>query len=84
MATKTQEIFSCICDEHVTEEEPFKLLKKEAIITDMKMRAAISDFHPVKQIVLVSHIAIYMFLDYVDGMPVEEKCCHFDFCWVLH
>ena len=53
MATKTQEIFECICDEHVTEENPFKLIKKEDIITDMKMRAAISDFHPVKQIVQV-------------------------------
>lgn len=53
MATKTQEIFSCVCDEHVTEEEPYKLIKKEDIIVDMKMRAAISDFHPAKQIVLV-------------------------------
>lgn len=53
LATKSQEIFSCITDEHVTEDEPFKLIKKEDIIEDMKMRAAISDFSPVKRIVLV-------------------------------
>ena len=56
MATKTQEIFQCIADEHVTEDEPLKLLKKEDIISDMRTRAAISDFHPVKQIVLVSNL----------------------------
>lgn len=54
MATKSQEIFQCVCDDHVTEESPFKLIKKEDIVNDMRMRAAISDFHPVKQIVLVS------------------------------
>lgn len=54
LATKSQEIYSCITDEHVTEDNPFKLIKKEDIIEDMKMRAAISDFSPVKRIVLVS------------------------------
>nr|XP_039270172.1 dynein intermediate chain 3, axonemal-like [Styela clava] len=52
LATKSQQIFSCICDEHVTDDNPYKLIKKEDIIEDMKMRAAISDFHPAKQIVL--------------------------------
>ncbi|XP_078488528.1 dynein axonemal intermediate chain 3 [Ciona intestinalis] len=52
MATKSQEIYECICDEHVTEDNPYKLIKKADIIQDMKMRAAISDFHPVKQLVL--------------------------------
>ena len=56
MATKSQEIFECLCDNQVTEENPYKLIKKEDIINDMKMRAAVSDFHPVKQIVLVSWI----------------------------
>ena len=53
LATKTQEIFQCIADEHVTEEKPLKMIKKEDIIDDMKMRAAVSDFHPVKQILMV-------------------------------
>jgi len=52
--SKTQEIFGCRGDENVTEENPHKLIPKEAILQDFKDRAAVSDFHPVKQIVLVS------------------------------
>lgn len=54
--SKTQEIFGCKGDEDVTEENPHKLIPKEAIIQDFKDRAAVSDFHPAKQIVLVSFI----------------------------
>ncbi|NWX24368.1 WDR63 protein, partial [Aegotheles bennettii] len=50
--TKTQEIFNCRVEEDVTEENCFKLIKKEDIIQDLKTRAAISDFHPVKKVVL--------------------------------
>ncbi|XP_009958347.1 PREDICTED: WD repeat-containing protein 63, partial [Leptosomus discolor] len=50
--TKTQDIFNCRVDEDVTEENCFKLIKKEDIIQDLKTRAAISDFHPVKRVVL--------------------------------
>ncbi|NXJ89202.1 WDR63 protein, partial [Corythaixoides concolor] len=50
--TKTQEIFNCRVDEDVTEENCFKLIKKEDIIQDLKTRAAISDFHPLKKVVL--------------------------------
>ncbi|XP_064003990.1 dynein axonemal intermediate chain 3 [Pogoniulus pusillus] len=50
--TKTQEIFSCRVDEDVTEENCFKLIKKEDIIQDLNTRAAVSDFHPVKKVVL--------------------------------
>uniref|UniRef100_A0A8D0HL51 Dynein axonemal intermediate chain 3 n=1 Tax=Sphenodon punctatus TaxID=8508 RepID=A0A8D0HL51_SPHPU len=49
---KTQEIFNCRTDLDVTEEKPYKFVKKEDIIQDMKTRAAVSDFHPVKKIVL--------------------------------
>lgn len=50
--SKTQEIFGCKGDEDVTEDNPFKLIPKEAILQDFKDRAAVSDFHPAKQIVL--------------------------------
>ncbi|NWQ73778.1 WDR63 protein, partial [Columbina picui] len=50
--TKTQEIFSCRADEDVTEENCFKLIKKEDIIQDLKTRATVSDFHPVKKVIL--------------------------------
>ncbi|NXT55435.1 WDR63 protein, partial [Pluvianellus socialis] len=50
--TKTQEIFNCRVDEDVTEENCFKLFKKEDIIQDLKTRAAVSDFHPIKNVVL--------------------------------
>ncbi|KAI7793969.1 putative WD repeat-containing protein 63 [Triplophysa rosa] len=48
----TQELFGCRADEDVTGENPYKLIKKEDIVQDMKTRAAVSDFSPVKQRVL--------------------------------
>ncbi|XP_072505013.1 dynein axonemal intermediate chain 3 isoform X2 [Notamacropus eugenii] len=51
LTTKTQEIFGCRTEEDVTEEHPYKLIKKEDIIQDFRNRAGISDFHPVKKIV---------------------------------
>uniref|UniRef100_A0A665TD64 WD repeat domain 63 n=1 Tax=Echeneis naucrates TaxID=173247 RepID=A0A665TD64_ECHNA len=48
----TQELFGCCADKDVTEKSPYKLLKKDDIIQDIKTRAAVSDFSPVKQIVL--------------------------------
>ncbi|XP_016526274.1 dynein axonemal intermediate chain 3 isoform X1 [Poecilia formosa] len=52
LTSATQELFNCRIDEDVTEKHPFKLLKKDDIIDDMKTRAAISDFSPVKHAVL--------------------------------
>ena len=51
--SKTQEIFGCKADEDVTEEDPCKLITKEAVLQDFKERAAVSDFHPVKKFVQV-------------------------------
>lgn len=53
LTSATQELFGCCADRDVTRESPHKLLKKEDIIQDIKRRAAVSDFSPVKQIVLV-------------------------------
>ncbi|XP_029285354.1 LOW QUALITY PROTEIN: dynein axonemal intermediate chain 3 [Cottoperca gobio] len=52
LTSATQELFGCRTDEDVTRESPYKLLKKDDIIQDIKTRAAVSDFSPVKQIVL--------------------------------
>uniref|UniRef100_A0A673CCC9 WD repeat domain 63 n=1 Tax=Sphaeramia orbicularis TaxID=375764 RepID=A0A673CCC9_9TELE len=52
LTSVTQELFGCRTDEDVTKENPYKLLKKDDIIQDIKTRAAVSDFSPVKQIVL--------------------------------
>ncbi|XP_049443884.1 dynein axonemal intermediate chain 3 [Epinephelus fuscoguttatus] len=52
LTSVTQELFGCRADEDVTGESPYKLLKKVDIIQDIKTRAAVSDFSPVKQIVL--------------------------------
>uniref|UniRef100_I3JQM8 Dynein axonemal intermediate chain 3 n=1 Tax=Oreochromis niloticus TaxID=8128 RepID=I3JQM8_ORENI len=52
LTTATQELFECCIDEDVTDQSPYKLLKKDDIIQDIKTRAAVSDFHPVKQFVL--------------------------------
>ncbi|XP_069594088.1 dynein axonemal intermediate chain 3 [Ranitomeya imitator] len=51
LTSKTQEIFSCRIDEDVTQENPFKLLKKDDIVSDLKSRAAVSDFSPFKSII---------------------------------
>ncbi|XP_051803637.1 dynein axonemal intermediate chain 3 isoform X2 [Acanthochromis polyacanthus] len=52
LTSATQELFGCRTDEDVTRESLYKLLKKDNIIQDIKTRAAVSDFSPVKQIVL--------------------------------
>uniref|UniRef100_A0A8C5GKX8 Uncharacterized protein n=1 Tax=Gouania willdenowi TaxID=441366 RepID=A0A8C5GKX8_GOUWI len=49
---ETVELFGCRADEDVTQENPYKLLKKQDIIEDIKAKGAVSDFSPVKQIVL--------------------------------
>ncbi|XP_010635009.1 WD repeat-containing protein 63 [Fukomys damarensis] len=51
LTTKTQEIFNCRIDEDITDEIPYKLIKKEDIFEDLRNRAAVSDFHPIKKIV---------------------------------
>ncbi|KAJ8277808.1 hypothetical protein GJAV_G00080320 [Gymnothorax javanicus] len=51
VTTATQELFECRIDVDVTKDNPFKFLKKDDILQDMKKRAAVSDFHPVKQVV---------------------------------
>eukprot|EP00118_Oscarella_pearsei_P015193 m.135700 g.135700 ORF g.135700 m.135700 type:complete len:900 (+) comp38161_c0_seq11:190-2889(+) len=45
----TQKIFECVADSDVTAENPYKIIRKEKIVADMKNRAAISDFHPAKR-----------------------------------
>ncbi|KAK5930505.1 hypothetical protein CgunFtcFv8_026733 [Champsocephalus gunnari] len=52
LTSATQELFGCRADEDVTGESPYKLLKKDDLIQDLKTRAAVSDFSPAKQIVL--------------------------------
>ncbi|CAI9547361.1 unnamed protein product, partial [Staurois parvus] len=51
LTSKTQEIFQCRVDEDVTQENPYKLLKKEEILSDLKTRAAVSDFSPIKSVI---------------------------------
>lgn len=58
LTSVTQEMFSCIAEEHVTGESPYKLLKKDDVVQDMKRRAAVSDFSPAKQTVLVSRLIV--------------------------
>lgn len=48
LASKTQQIYHCVCDEDVTKENPFKIVTKEEILEDLHNRAAICDFHPLK------------------------------------
>ncbi|KAJ3599275.1 hypothetical protein NHX12_033238, partial [Muraenolepis orangiensis] len=52
LTSATQELFGCRADEDLTEDRPHKLLSREEVVRDMKTRAAVSDFSPVKQQVL--------------------------------
>ncbi|XP_062280826.1 dynein axonemal intermediate chain 3 [Scomber scombrus] len=52
LTSATQELFDCRADEDVTGDDPYRLLRKDDIIQDLKTRAAVSDFSPVKPIVL--------------------------------
>ncbi|XP_068176515.1 dynein axonemal intermediate chain 3 [Antennarius striatus] len=52
VTSNTQELFGCRADDDVTEENPYKLLKKDDILQDIQTRAAVSDFSPIKQTVL--------------------------------
>ncbi|XP_048860045.1 dynein axonemal intermediate chain 3-like isoform X1 [Brienomyrus brachyistius] len=52
LTSGTQELFECRIDKDVTRESPYKILRKEEILKDIKTRAAVSDFHPIKQTVL--------------------------------
>ncbi|XP_034036690.1 WD repeat-containing protein 63 [Thalassophryne amazonica] len=51
LTSATQEHFGCRADEDVTGENPYKLLRKEDIMEDIKKKAALSDFSSVKQFV---------------------------------
>nr|KAF6384151.1 hypothetical protein mPipKuh1_018792 [Pipistrellus kuhlii] len=51
LTTRTQEIFSCRIDEDLTDEQPYKLIKKQDILADFQNRAAASDFYPVKKVI---------------------------------
>ena len=42
----TQGIFECVMDVNVSAAAPTKLIKKDAIMEDIKKRAAVSDFKP--------------------------------------
>lgn len=54
LSSKTQQIYHCVCDEDVTKDNPFKIVTKEEILEDMHNRAAVCDFHPMKQKIIVS------------------------------
>lgn len=69
LTSVTQELFGCVADEDVTGESPYKLLKKDNIIKDIKKRAAVSDFSPAKQNVLVRRIEYHT--DHSDSNPQD-------------
>ena len=66
VATQGQQIFSCVADEDVTSEKPYKLIQKEQILQDFLNRAGVSDFKEVKGVVNVSDhcIALLLFIKY--------------------
>lgn len=49
LSSQTQQIFECVCDEHVSKENPNKLIPKEKFAEDIQNRAAVSDFQPLKK-----------------------------------
>lgn len=53
-STSSQQIFECVVDVNLTKENRHKLIPKAKILDDLKNRAAVSDFSPVKQKISVS------------------------------
>ena len=51
LTPQTQSLFNCTAEEQVNETNPYKIITKADILTDFKNRAAVSDFHPAKQII---------------------------------
>lgn len=66
VATQGQQIFSCVADEDVTSENPYKRIRKEQILQDFLNRAGVSDFKEVKGVVNVSDhcIVLLLFIKY--------------------
>ena len=80
LTTKTQEIFNCRIDEDLTDEQPYKLIRKQDILADFSNRAAVSDFYPVKKVIQVSTTSLFIFQSCFKGFLVHnsESCgdCH--------
>lgn len=68
----TQEIFDCRVDEDVTDDQPYKLIRKEDILADFENRAAVSDFYPVKKIVQVSTESFFISWSYLKTFLVHD------------
>lgn len=57
-STSSQQIFECVVDVNLTKENRHKLIPKAKILDDIKNRAAVSDFSPVKQKISVSRMLL--------------------------
>ena len=79
LTNKTQEIFNCRIDEDVTDEQPYKLIKKEDIFADFENRAAVSDFYPVKKIIQVSTVSVFIFQSYLKRFLIHNHKSWRDF-----
>lgn len=55
LAVKTQELFALRTDEDVTVDSPYKYIKKEDVLKDLQERAAVCDFHPIRQTMIVRY-----------------------------
>jgi WD40 repeat protein len=53
LSTATQQIFNVIGDTDVTSDNPYKLIQKDQLLQDIQLRAAVSDFQPLKQKILI-------------------------------
>ena len=73
LTTQTQEIFNCRIDEDVTDEQPYKLIKKEDIFADFQNRAAVSDFYPVRKVIQVSATPFFIFQFYLRKFLVHNN-----------
>ena len=49
--TQTQQIFNILADVNVSKESPNAVLNKSAILQDLGTRKAISDFHPINELI---------------------------------
>jgi len=75
LSSKTQEMFGVHADIDVTAENPMKIIGKEQVLQDLYSRAAISDFHPVKPLMVVCVLVVPWLNAALLFCSLAKLCC---------
>ena len=79
LSTATQQIFNVIADSDVTDENPYKFLKKDQLLEDIQTRAAVSDIQPLKQTITVRLSCVLICSKLIQKYPGDELLFVYDY-----